>query len=82
LLAYFSPLCSCGKSDRHYDFKGRVVSKVSETHTLVVDHENIPGFMAAMTMPYPVAANVDLSGSKLETGSRPEWLSTKMATTS
>jgi len=55
-------LCSCGKSDRHYDFKGRVVSKVSETHTLVVDHENIPGFMAAMTMPYPVAVNVDLSG--------------------
>ena len=59
-------LCSCSKSDRHYDFKGRVVSKVPETHTLVVDHENIPGFMAAMTMPYPVAANVDLSG--VETG--------------
>jgi len=61
-------LCSCGKSDRHYDFKGRVVSKVSETHTLVVDHENIPGFMAAMMMPYPVAANVDLSG--VEAGDR------------
>ncbi|HTQ61466.1 MAG TPA: SCO family protein [Candidatus Solibacter sp.] len=54
-------LCGCGKSDRHYDFKGRVVSKVPETHTLVVDHENIPNLMAAMTMPYPVAANVDLS---------------------
>jgi protein SCO1/2 len=64
----FFALCSCGKSDRHYDFKGRVVSKVSETHTLVVDHENIPGFMAAMTMPYPVAANVDLSG--VEAGDR------------
>ena len=55
-------LCGCGKSERHYDFNGRVVSKVPETHTLVVDHENIPGFMSAMTMPYPVAANVDLSG--------------------
>ena len=55
-------LCGCGKTERHYDFNGRVVSKVSETHTLVVDHENIPGFMSAMTMPYPVAANVDLSG--------------------
>jgi len=44
-------LCSCGKSDRHYDFNGCVVSKVPETHTLVVDHENIPGSMAAMTMP-------------------------------
>ena len=59
-------LCGCGKSDRHYDFKGRVVSKVPETRTLVVDHENIPGFMAAMTMPYLVASNVDLSG--VETG--------------
>ena len=55
-------LCGCGKSERRYDFNGRVVSKVPETHTLVVDHENIPGFMSAMTMPYPVAANVDLSG--------------------
>jgi len=60
-------LCSCS-SDRHYDFNGRVVSKVPETHTLVVEHENIPGFMAAMTMPYPVAANVDLSG--VEAGDR------------
>lgn len=55
-------LCGCGKSERHYAFEGRVVSKVSETHRLVVDHGNIPGFMAAMTMPYPVASGVDLSG--------------------
>ena len=61
-------MCSCGKSDRHYDFKGHVVSKVPETRTLVVDHENIPGFMPAMTMPYPVAASVDLSG--VEVGDR------------
>ena len=59
-------LCSCGKSERHYDFNGRVVSKVPATHTLVVDHESIPGFMSAMTMPYPVAVNVDLGG--VETG--------------
>lgn len=55
-------LWGCGKSERHYTFEGRVVSKVAETRTLVVDHGNIPGFMAAMTMPYPVAASVDLSG--------------------
>ena len=61
-------LCSCGRSDRHYDFEGRVVRKVSGTHTLVVDHENIPGFMAAMTMPYAVAASVDLSS--VEAGDR------------
>ncbi len=61
-------LCGCGKSDRHYNFEGRVVSKVPETHSLVVDHESIPGFMAAMTMPYPVAANVDIS--RVEAGDR------------
>jgi protein SCO1/2 len=61
-------LCSCGKSDRHYNFEGRVVSKVPETRTLIVDHENIPGFMAAMTMPYHVATGVDLSG--IEPGDR------------
>ncbi len=61
-------LCSCGRSDRHYNFEGRVVSKVPETHTLVVDHDNIPGFMAAMTMPYLVVSGVDLSG--VEPGDR------------
>ena len=61
-------LCSCGKSERHYNFEGRVVSKVPETHTLVLDHDNIPGFMAAMTMPYPVGAGVDLS--PVEAGDR------------
>lgn len=61
-------LCSCGKSERHYNFEGRVVSKVPETHTLVLDHGNIPGFMAAMTMPYPVGAGVDLS--PVEAGDR------------
>ena len=63
-------LCSCGKSERRYNFEGRVVSKVPETHTLVLDHGNIPGFMAAMTMPYPVGAGVDLS--PVEAGDRIE----------
>ncbi|MBV9887189.1 MAG: copper-binding protein, partial [Acidobacteria bacterium] len=37
------------------------MSKVPATRTLVVDHKDIPGFMGAMTMPYPVATSVDLS---------------------
>ena len=61
-------LWGCGKSEQHYNFEGRVVSKVAETHTLVVDHGIIPGFMPAMTMPYPVAAGVDLS--RIEPGDR------------
>ncbi|HUN63147.1 MAG TPA: SCO family protein [Candidatus Sulfotelmatobacter sp.] len=61
-------LSACVNHERRYDFEGRVVSKVLATRTLVVDHENIPGFMPAMTMPYPVANGVDLSG--VEAGDR------------
>jgi protein SCO1/2 len=61
-------LCGCGRSDKHYALQGRVVSKVLATRTLVVDHDNIPGFMAAMTMPYLVAQGEDLG--KIEPGDR------------
>jgi protein SCO1/2 len=40
---------------------GQVISKDAAAHALVVDHDDIPGFMAAMTMPYPVAEGTDLS---------------------
>ncbi len=39
--------------DRH-QLKGEVVSVDKSSNTLVVDHEDIPGFMSAMTMPYTV----------------------------
>ncbi len=61
-------LGGCGSSDKHYILQGRVVSKVPETRTLVVDHDNIPGFMAAMTMPYQVAQGEDLG--RIEPGDR------------
>jgi len=40
---------------RHYHLKGTVVQVDKSQQHLVVNHEEIPGFMAAMTMPYPVA---------------------------
>jgi protein SCO1/2 len=40
---------------RRYRLKGAVVQVDKSQQHLVVDHEEIPGFMAAMTMPYPVA---------------------------
>jgi protein SCO1 len=55
-------LSGCGSSDKHYTLIGRLVSKVPATRTIVVDHNEIPHFMAAMTMPYLVADCVDLSG--------------------
>jgi protein SCO1 len=59
-------LAGCGSSVKHYMLAGRVISKVPETHTLVVDHQEVPGFMPAMTMPYSVAAEEDIS--KIEPG--------------
>jgi protein SCO1 len=37
-----------------YDLKGKVVSIDKSAKQLTVDHGDIPGFMGAMTMPYPV----------------------------
>lgn len=51
-------LVSCKNSaqeqKRRYSLKGKVVSVDTKNGYVEVDHEAIPGFMAAMTMPYPV----------------------------
>jgi protein SCO1/2 len=51
-------LVSCKKTEqdqtRRYSLKGKVVSVDTKNGYVEVDHEAIPGFMAAMTMPYPV----------------------------
>ena len=46
----------CGeKSDtRQYDLTGRVVSVDAEDRRLVINHDDVPGFMQAMTMPFSV----------------------------
>jgi protein SCO1 len=40
---------------RRYHLKGTVIQVDKSQQHLVVNHEEIPGFMAAMAMPYPVA---------------------------
>ena len=53
-----------------YDLRGKIVSRDSGENTLKVDHEEIKGFMEAMTMDYSVrGANVDQlppDGSKIQ----------------
>ncbi len=39
---------------QRYHMAGRVVSVSTAKQQVVVDHGDIPGFMSAMTMPYPV----------------------------
>lgn len=41
-------------SPARYQLKGKIVSIDKASKQLTVDHEAIPGFMGAMTMPYPV----------------------------
>lgn len=52
------PLTSCRgtnqSQERRYHLKGSVVQVDKAQQHLVVNHEEIPGFMGAMTMPYPV----------------------------
>ena len=41
------------KTERH-ELNGKVVSIDKAGKSVTVDHQEIPGFMGAMTMPYPV----------------------------
>ena len=47
-------------SAKHYQLKGKVVSVDKQSKMLNVDGEEIPGFMNAMTMPYPVKLESEL----------------------
>lgn len=47
-------LSSCKSSPSKFTLTGRVISKQPETQELIIDNDNIPGFMSAMTMPYTV----------------------------
>lgn len=47
-------LSGCQSKTKHYDLKGQVLDKKPATNEITVKHEDIPGFMSAMTMSYSV----------------------------
>ena len=47
-------LTACRDSSKHYSLQGRVLGKSDSTRQVTVNHGDIPGFMAAMTMGYSV----------------------------
>jgi Cu/Ag efflux protein CusF len=49
---------------KRYHLEGTVVSIDRQQKRLIVDGKDIPGFMAAMTMPYPVADDQTLNRVK------------------
>ena len=66
-LALLLPLAACSREEtapasstaaaveeKTYDLEGTIISRDAATNQLTVDHKEIPGYMAAMTMPYEV----------------------------
>jgi protein SCO1 len=53
---------SCRRSgnEKRYDFKGKVVVVEPEKHSVTVAHEDVEGYMPAMTMPFAVRNESDL----------------------
>ena len=49
--------CSHEPPAKTYKIHGKVISIDKLGHQLIIDHDAIPGFMDAMTMPYPVKDN-------------------------
>ena len=47
-------LTACRDSPKRYFLQGRVLGKSASAQQLTVNHSDIPGFMAAMTMTYPI----------------------------
>ena len=86
LLATLLVTAACATQDttRYYDLKGQVLAVDPKLPTVLVKHEDIVGFMPAMTMPYEVKdlaliknlAPGDLITAKLAVGAQGSaWLS-------
>lgn len=68
LLAALAVCVACQDSPKRYVLRGQVLAKSVSSGQLTVDGDYIPGFMPAMTMPYPVK---DLQGlGQVEPGDR------------
>jgi protein SCO1 len=60
VFALFLIGCSRQASAKHYALHGKIMSVDKLGHQLIIDHDAMPGFMDAMTMPYPVSDNAML----------------------
>ena len=52
-----APASSGATNAKHFHLEGTIVSVNKDQKSVVVNHKDIPGFMAAMTMAYPVAVD-------------------------
>jgi protein SCO1 len=56
----FAVSCRRSGGERRFDFKGKVVVVEPEKHLVTVSHEDVKGYMPAMTMPFTVKSDADL----------------------
>ena len=65
-VAGFISGCGKGGGDKEklYDIKGKVVAVDTEKKKVTLDHEEIPGLMNAMEMPFDVGSAKILEGIK------------------
>jgi protein SCO1/2 len=56
MLFAVAAVAGCGREpeERRYELKAQVLAVTADTNEILVAHEDIPGFMPAMTMPYVV----------------------------
>src|SRR5713226_1805839 len=47
-------------NEKHYDLKGKVVAVNKSERTATIAHEDIKGYMPAMTMPFKIKSDADL----------------------
>ena len=62
LLAIISATCGRAPDSRTYQLTGQILVVKPETNEVLVKHEDIKGFMPAMTMPYTVNDDAELKG--------------------
>ena len=61
IAAFLVAGCSdVNENTRRYELKGQILVVKPETKEILVKHEDIPGFMPAMTMPYTVRDSAEL----------------------
>jgi protein SCO1/2 len=57
LIPIFTLSCSKKSSEKRYELQGDVVAVDSAAHQITVAHQDVPGLMPGMTMPFLVGAN-------------------------
>jgi protein SCO1/2 len=64
LAATLAAACSRAPEPRRYEVRGQILSLDPEREEVLVNHEDIEGFMPAMTMPYKVQDRALLEGKQ------------------